>query len=120
VAFVISDFILPAGTDVVDRQMRSTARRHELINVVISDPGEFALPPGGIVTCRDLETGQWFQVDAGNRQVRNAYAELRRAALHGVLDQFKAADLDCIQIGTQDSAADALWRYFRMRERRKR
>ena len=120
VAFVISDFILPAGTVVVDRQMRSTARRHELINVMISDPGEFELPPGGIVTCRDLESGDWFQVDAGSRPARRQYAELRRAAHRKTMDQFKAADLDCIHIGTQDSAADVLSRYFRMRERRKR
>lgn len=119
-AFVISDYILPDRMDVVDRQMRSTARKHELINVLISDPGEFELPSGGIVMMRDLETGRWIQVDAGSAQTRKAYTEQRRRIHQRISDQFKAADLDCIRISTRDSAADELSRYFRLRERRKR
>lgn len=119
-AFVISDYILPDSTDVVDRQMRSTARKHELINVLISDPGEFELPSGGIVMMRDLETGRWIQVDAGSAQTRNTYTEQRRHIHQRISDRFKAADLDCIRISTRDSAADELSRYFRLRERRKR
>jgi uncharacterized protein (DUF58 family) len=119
-AFVISDYILPDSTDVVDRQMRSTARKHELINVLISDPGEFELPPGGIVMMRDLETRRWIQVDAGSAPTRNTYTEQRRRIHQQISDRFKAADLDCIRISTRDSAADELSRYFRLRERRKR
>lgn len=119
-AFVISDYILPDRMDVVDRQMRSTARKHELINVLISDPGEFELPSGGIVMMRDLETGRWIQVDAGSAQTRKAYTEQRRRIHQRISDKFKAADLDCIRISTRDSAADELSRYFRLRERRKR
>jgi uncharacterized protein (DUF58 family) len=120
VAFLISDFILPAGKAVVDRQMRSTARKHEVINVLISDPGEFQLPSGGIVTMRDLESGRLVQVDAGRGAIRSAYARHRQAAYDDVREQFKAANLDCVEISTAVSAADALSRYFRLRERRKR
>jgi uncharacterized protein (DUF58 family) len=120
VAFVISDFILPATKDVVDRQMRSTARKHELINIWISDPGEFSMPPGGIITLRDLESGQWVQVDAGSAATRKAYTHRHNQARQRIRDQFISADLDCIQISTRDSAADELSRYFRLRERRKK
>lgn len=120
VAFLISDFILPAGKVVVDRQMRSTARKHELINVLISDPGEFQLPAGGIVTMRDLESGRLVQVDAGLRTTRESFARHRKAAYDAVREQFKGANLDCVEISTEVAAADALSRYFRLRERRKR
>ncbi len=120
VAFVISDFILPDAAAVVDRQMRSTARKHELINVLISDPGEFELPPAGLLTARDLETGRLVRLDASHPATRKAFSAERRRGQAAIREQFKAAGLDCIEISTEDTAADALTRYFRMREKRKR
>jgi uncharacterized protein (DUF58 family) len=120
VAFVISDFILPHGGAVVDRSMRGVGRKHELIQVRISDPGEFSLPAGGIITVQDLETGRWMRLDAFHDRTRREYERQRRAAFEQVADEFKAARMDCIEIGTHGSSADALARYFRMRERRKR
>lgn len=119
-AFVISDFIQPRGLPVVDRQMRSTSRKHELIQVVVSDPGEFSLPEAGMVTLQDLETGRMVELDAFHGPTRQRYTRQRRAAYQAVLDEFKAADMDAIEISTTDSAAEALTRYFRYRERRKR
>jgi uncharacterized protein (DUF58 family) len=118
-AFVISDFIVPGAATVVDRQMRSVARKHELITILISDPGEFKLPPGGIVTFQDLESGRIVQIDACHAAMRKVYARSRRSAYASIMDQFKSARLDCIEISTADSAADALSRYFRLRQRRK-
>jgi uncharacterized protein (DUF58 family) len=119
-AFVISDFILPLGGEVVDTRMRSSARKHELINVLISDPGDFTLPEGGMVMMRDLETGRLVLLDASDRKTRDTYTRLKRQAFEAIHDQFKTANLDCIDISTADVAADALTRYFRLRERRKR
>jgi uncharacterized protein (DUF58 family) len=118
-AFVISDFIV-TGDEVVDRQMRSTARKHELINILVSDPGEFSLPAGGIVTVRDLETGRLVTLDAFHGKSRTVYEQRQRRAYERVRGAFKAADLDCIEISTDGSAADELTKYFRYRERRKR
>ncbi|MGD8834040.1 MAG: DUF58 domain-containing protein [Desulfobacteraceae bacterium] len=120
VAFVISDFILPNSAQVVDRQMRSTARKHELINILISDPGDFVLPPGGIITAKDLESGRSIRLDAFHAKTRSAFEKRQMAAYHRIRDGFKSADLDCIEINTAASAADALVRYFRYREHRKR
>ncbi len=120
VAFLISDFIVPPDVPVVDRQMRSTMRKHELINVLIRDPGEFELPVGGIVTVRDLETGGWITLDAFHEKTRVAYKRRQQRAYQSILDQIKSSKMDCIEISTSGSAADALTRYFRQRERRKR
>jgi len=119
VAFVISDFILPKGEDVVDRQMRSTARKHELINILVSDPGDFTLPTGGLITVRDLESVQRVQLDAFHAGTRKAFEEHQAGAYHRIRGAFKSADLDCIEINTAAAASDALTRYFRYRERKK-
>ncbi len=120
VAFVISDFILPPGRDVVDRQMRSTARTHELIPVLISDPGDFNLPPGGLITVRDLESGHLVQLDAFHPKTRRAFEQRQAQAYESIRQAFKTADMDCIEIDTATDASDALTRYFRYRERKKR
>ena len=120
VAFVISDFILPGGRDVVDRQMRSTARKHELIHILVSDPGDFVLPAGGIITMKDLESGQSVQLDAFHSKTRRAFEERQARAYRRIREAFKSADLDCIEIDTTANVAEALTRYFRYRERKKR
>jgi uncharacterized protein (DUF58 family) len=120
VAFLISDFILPEGRVAVDRQMRSTARKHEMINVIIKDPGEFHLPEGGLVTIRDLESGRLVRLDAYDRKTRTAFIARQRDAYGRILEQFKSARLDCVEVDTSGSAAEALTRYFRRRERQKR
>ena len=120
VAFVISDFLLAGGNAVVDRQMRSVNRRHELIHILISDPGEFTLPEGGIVTVRELESGRLVRLDASHGPTRRRYEERRTEAHRHVKNEFKAANMDCIDISTAASTADVLARYFRVRERRRR
>lgn len=120
VCFVISDFIVPSSGSVVDRQMKAVSRKHELIQVLVRDPGEFELPEAGIVTARDLESGQLMQLDASHGPTRQYYADAYRNAYQAILSQFKTANLDCIEMSTAESVADTLTRYFRYRERRKR
>ncbi|MCP4747649.1 MAG: DUF58 domain-containing protein [Desulfobacteraceae bacterium] len=120
VAFVISDFIVPGAKGITDRSMKSTARKHELINIWISDPGEFQLPEAGLMTVRDFETGQLLQLDASHAPSRRAYAKYWDGIQRQKENDFKSANLDVIPISTAESAADALTRYFRLRERRKR
>ncbi len=120
VAFLISDFL----TEGFDRQttlrIRSASRRHELISVLVSDPGEFRLPEGGIVALKDLETGMVRHLDATDRATRNGYQAGRQAVHDRILKTHTAMDIDCIDMPTDGDAAEALVRYFRYRERRRR
>ena len=115
VAFLISDFISP---DYV-RPLKITAKRHELIAVLLTDPGEFQLPPGGVVAMDDLETGEHLLLDASDATTRQRFQALNREAYGRTRELLKTADIDCIEIDTAASAADALIRYFRQRERRR-
>lgn len=123
-AFLISDFLLPDQRqgDPVDwgRSFRSAARRHELIAVVVSDPGEFRLPETGMLLAEDAETGDVYHLDATDRRTRELFETLKRREHAAILDSLKRARIDVAPLETTGDAADALTRYFRVRERRKR
>jgi uncharacterized protein (DUF58 family) len=120
VAFLISDFLLPDPGIEFTRQLQSVSRKHEVIAVLISDPGEFCLPEAGIIAFEDMETGALIHLDASHGETRKLFEEHKRKGYADLLSTFKTKDIDCIQISTGANPADALTRYFRMRERRKR
>ncbi|WP_372681551.1 DUF58 domain-containing protein [Desulfosarcina sp.] len=120
VAFLVSDFLTEDFGRNTTLRIRSAARKHELISVLVTDPGEFRLPDGGIVAFQDLETGAIRYLDASDRTTRDRFRAGRQAVHEQILQNHKAMDMDCIEMPTDGDAADALVRYFRLRERRRR
>jgi hypothetical protein len=59
-------------------------------------------------------------LDAGDRATRERFQAGRQAVHDRILETHKAMDMDCIEMPTDGDAADALVRYFRYRERRRR
>ncbi len=119
VTFLISDFLHPLIQE-YPKPLRIASGRHELIGVVVSDPGERRLPEGGIVLAEDMETGEVMLLDASDRGTRRRYEEMKRAEHGRIIEALKAAGVDRVEVATTDSAADVLTRYFRLRERRRR
>ena len=120
VAFLISDFISSEVPLDFSLQFKSVSRKHELIGVLVSDPGEFTLPAGGLLALQDLETGATLFLDAFDRKTRQHYKARKQDAYRHLLENLKRLKIDCIELSTAGSAADALTRYFRYREQRKR
>ncbi len=116
VCFIISDFLC----DGYRRQLKVAGRKHEMTGVVLSDPGDFRLPDGGIVLARDFETGDLVYFDASDRKTRESYAALKKDEYRKILEGLKSSDVDAIEISTDGDAADSLVRYFRLREKRMR
>jgi len=116
VTFLISDFL---DRD-YHRQLRTASQRHEIISILLSDPGDFILPEAGILTLRDFETGDTVLLDASDPKTRRAYQAGKFEEYRQTVAGLKGSNIDCIEIHTGDSAADALTRYFRIRERRRR
>jgi len=119
VCFLISDFLspsLPSHT----RLLRIAAKKHEFIAVLLSDPADFSLPSAGMLYAQDLETGERIEFDAFDRKTQDRFRRYQTAQYQRLLDTIKAAEMDCIEMGTSDDAADVLTRYFRYREMRKR
>ena len=120
IAFLISDFITAESGSSLRRQLRTAARKHELIGVCIRDPGESRLPEGGILHLEDLETGARICLDAAHVPSREQYLARRAARHQRMLQRLQKAEIDTVHIGTDKTAADALVSYFRLRERRRR
>ena len=69
---VISDFLDPAGWE---RMLRSVRGRHEVLAVEVLDPRELELPPVGLLTLVDPETGRRIEVQTARNRVRQRFAE---------------------------------------------
>jgi hypothetical protein len=115
-SFLISDYL----ADNYAGSLKIAAKKHEMIGVLISDPGDFYLPNGGLTTLADLETGRQVFLDAWDRRTRRQFTARKKADYNRNLEILKAADIDCIEINTAGSASDALMKYFRYREKTKR
>ncbi|GAB6904279.1 DUF58 domain-containing protein [Desulfosarcina cetonica] len=120
VAFLVSDFLTEDFDREATLRIRTAARKHELISMLVTDPGEFRLPEGGIIALRDLETGALRFLDAADRTTRERFTASRKAVHDRIMETHKAMDIDCVEMPTDGDAADALVRYFRYRERRRR
>ncbi len=115
VVFVVSDFL----DDSWDRPMRMARRRHDVVPVVVRDPGEQMLPSMGLVEFTDAETGERRLVDTSRRSVRRRFAadaERRAAARDRLL---RGMRLDPIEITTGEDFVAPLSASFRRRERRR-
>jgi len=114
VAFLVSDFRDPK----LDRALRVSARRHDLVAVCLRDPREEKLPPAGMVFAEDPETGLRLLVDTGSPRVRSAFEAARRLERAALAERFRRAGVDSIDVRVDRPYVDPLVRFFRMRERR--
>ena len=116
ICFLISDYM----SQDFRLPLKILSKKHEMIGVLVSDPGEFELPPAGMVLVEDFETDQQWLLDANSETIRKKYTAAKTAAYQTIKDTLKASDIDCIEIPTDASVPDALMKYFRLREKMKR
>ena len=69
VVFLVSDF----QDSNYEKELRVTARRHDVIACPISDPCEWTLPNVGLIELQDPESGELLLVDTASTAVRNAF-----------------------------------------------
>ena len=114
IVILISDFNAPDYT----REVRLTARRHDLIPVVITDRFERSLPAAGaLLVSEDLETGGDFTADLASPGYRAAYekeAAGRRAAMEEVL---RSSGSDWIDIDPALPVHGPVEKFFRQRKK---
>ena len=116
VLFLISDFLDDGYLPV----LRNANRRHDVVAALVQDPRELAMPPAGLVTLEDAETGETRLVDTSSPAFRAELAR-RASARHAQLrDQLRATGMDLVVFDASGSMVDPLLRFFRERERRLR
>lgn len=129
IVFLISDFltdetlawIRPAtrGQGELERSLRLTNRRHDLVCVECHDPRESLLPDVGLVTLEDAESGELVEIDTSDRMIRQLYAHQNASRRERLTQMFRQAGVDTFPISTDASYMSALRGFFRQRERRR-
>ena len=115
VAFLISDFLSPP----FDRLLRVTARRHDLVSLIVGDKRESALPSVGLVDFEDAETGQRIVIDTSHAPTRRALLARQTERRAALLKQLSRARSDAIELNAGEPYARELVRFFRRREKRR-
>jgi uncharacterized protein (DUF58 family) len=113
VVFLVSDFL----SNDWERAMRITAKRHELVPVVVGDPLEHELPPVGLVVLEDLETGEVVEVDTTSH-ARSAFAKAAKRAAEQRDQTLRRINLDVVTATTNEPYVDALIAFFKARAKR--
>ena len=117
VLFLISDFLDDGYLQV----LRHANRKHDVVAALITDPREAEMPPAGLVTLEDAESGR----DAAGRHAQQGVPRRARAAraqrgASDLRDQLRATGMDLVVFDASGSMVDPLLRFFRERERRLR
>jgi uncharacterized protein (DUF58 family) len=114
VLFLISDFL----DDGYIQVLRHANRKHDVVASLITDPREAEMPPAGLVTLEDAETGTTRLVDTRSKAFREDLAERARVRQQELKDQLRATGMDLVVFDASGSMVDPLLRFFRERERR--
>ena len=116
IVFVVSDW-LDSG---YESAFRLAARKHDLIAVRVTDPREQTLPAAGLIEIEDAETGRHLLVDTRKSAVRHGFAAAagrRKLAFDSLA---RSSRVDVIDVSTDGAHFDALMKFFRLRESRRR
>lgn len=114
VIFIISDFAAPD----LDRSLKRLGRRHDVIAVTVSDPGEDALPDVGLARFVDPETGAELEVDTSDPAVRTAFAANVAADAEARTRALRRSGVDEIAVRTDRGYVQPLLSFFKTRETR--
>ena len=114
VVFMISDFMAPDFT----KALTVTSRRHDLVAMPVTDPGESDLPDVGIVTLEDAETGAQIDVNTSSRAVRRGLFELNEERMRALDRLLRSRRVDVVPLSTAEDYLIPLRAFFDQRERR--
>ena len=114
VVFLISDF-LDRG---FDKELKITAKRHDLVALRITDGLEETLPDVGFLEIEDGETGETSVINTSDREFVRKFKDNRSVEIEGLKKLFKSAKVDSIDISTGKSYVKPLINFFRLRAAR--
>ncbi|MEQ1826208.1 MAG: DUF58 domain-containing protein [Pirellula sp.] len=112
VVFVMSDFLGPDCS----KALAIANQRHDCIAVTLTDPRELEIPDVGFITLRDAETDELLELDTRHPKVRALFAKAAHDRERKLTDGFKRANVDRLEVRTDQPYSHSLQRFFRMRE----
>jgi uncharacterized protein (DUF58 family) len=127
IIFLLTDFLHSFGPTVSRGAGRDTLQeigltnaRHDLVCVHLHDPRESTLPPAGLLTVEDAETGELLEVDSSRAAVRERFAATNAERLAELDRAFRRAGVDTLRFSTAESFAQTLQAFFETRRGRRR
>lgn len=114
ICFVISDFLATG----YEKALRVLNFRHDVVSFTVTDPLEHRLPVGGLMTFRDLETGEVKTLDFGQAKSRALYEARQKKKFEDLRLFFLSLDMDFLLVKTDEDYIEPLLRFFRLREKR--
>lgn len=115
VVFIMSDFL---ASD-FSQALAIANQRHDCIAVTLADPREAILPDVGFITLRDAETDELLELDTRHPRVRKLFAQAAAEREQNLSDALRRANVDRLDIRTDQAYATSLRKFFRMRERQR-
>jgi uncharacterized protein (DUF58 family) len=119
IVFLLTDFLHPApgGEHELFTEIGRSHARHDLICIHLSDPRERVLPPAGLLTVEDAETGEHLEVDTMRASIREAYARESTQRLEALDRSLAQTGVDLIRLTPGAAHANVLQRFFEQRRR---
>ena len=128
IVFLLTDFLhsfgpaaLPTGAprDTL-QEIGLTNARHDVVCVHLHDPRENVLPPAGLLTIEDAETGELLELDSSRALVREKFARTNSERLAELDRALRRAGVDTLSFSTAELFAQTLQRFFETRRGRRR
>ncbi len=116
VLFLVSDFL----DDNYLQVLRHANRKHDVVAALITDPREAQMPPAGLVTLVDAESGASRLVDTRSQAFRDGLAATAAKRETELRNALRTTGMDLIVFDASGSRVDPLLKFFRERERRLR
>ena len=112
--FIFSDFL----DQNFEKSLSILAQKHDVVAVQVTDPTEINLPLIGLTHIQDPETNQIMTVDTSDPIVRKQYQNKAIDRQQKCLHNFKKANVDVIEIKSNQDLVAPLVNYFRRRKRK--
>jgi uncharacterized protein (DUF58 family) len=108
-----------SGRDAL-QEIGLTNARHDLVCLHLHDPRESVLPPAGLLTIEDAETGDLLELDSNRAAVREKFAATNAERLAELDRALRRAGVETLSFSTAESFAQTLQRFFETRRGRRR
>jgi len=112
IALVISDFLSEPCTKI----FKLTAKRHDIIPIIISDPIERNIYSyGAVYNLRDLENEKTGYVDFSNQHVGKKFLDSINSKIKSWKDLFTSTGVDFIELSTDEPYLGKIFEFFHKR-----
>jgi uncharacterized protein (DUF58 family) len=98
------------------RDLRVTARKHDVICCPVSDPRETELAGAGLLEIQDPESGQLLLLDTGSSAVRRHFREQAEQDRLQLRDMLRKLKIDTILLSTDRPFLNEVRKLFRQRQ----